>query len=153
MSNFNNYKMVEILVVEDEEDHSRLIIKTLQSLGQLKNKITLAENGQEALDYLLKEGKYVDAKHENPMLILLDIKMPLKNGFEVLEIIKKNKKLKLIPIVMLSTASNSEDIEKALELGANDYITKPVKFEDFRLKVNSLGYYWGIISDSKRVIE
>ena len=152
MGNISDYKLVEILVVEDEEDHARLIVKTLQSLGQLKNKIILTENGQDALDYLFKEGEYKDAEHDLPMLIMLDIKMPMKNGFEVLKEIKSDKRLRNIPVVMLSTASNVADIEKALELGANDYISKPVRFEDFRSKVNSMGYYWGLISDSKKAL-
>ena len=151
MNNINNCQLGNILVVEDDEDHSRLIIKTLKKIGQLKNDIILAENGQEAVDYLRKKGKYKNSNHALPFLVLLDIKLPLKNGFEVLEEIKADKTLKKIPIVVLTTTSGKEDIERALALGANDYITKPVKFEDFRNKINKLGYYWGIISDSSKI--
>ncbi len=77
--------------------------------------------------------------------------MPMKNGFEVLEEIRANKNLGKIPVVMLTTTSTSEDIKKAISLGANDYIVKPVNFKDFTDKVSKLGYYWGLVSDVKRI--
>ncbi len=153
MKNKHHYHLAEILVVEDEEDHSRLIKKTLEAIGQLRNDIVLIENGQEALDYLRKEGSYAGSDHSMPILILLDIKLPLKNGFEVIQELKADKELKNIPVVVLTTASSKEDIERAMSMGANDYITKPVKFDDFRNKVNSLGYYWGIVSDAHRLFD
>jgi two-component system, response regulator len=136
-----------ILVVEDEEDHARLIKKALTSEGPIVNEIHHVENGQEAIDYLKRQGKYINLESYLPALILLDVKMPMKNGFEVLEEIKSHEILRLIPVVMLTTSSTTEDIEKALELGANDYIVKPVKFSDFHNKVSKIGYYWGLISD------
>jgi len=75
----------------------------------------------------------------------------MKNGFEVLAEIKADETLKKIPVVMFTTTSTSEDIDKAMSLGANDYIVKPVKFSDFTEKVSKLGYYWGIISDAKKI--
>ena len=140
-----------ILIVEDEEDHSRLIKKALKEAGNIMNELYHVENGQEAIEFLRKEGKYADSKHLLPALILLDVKMPMKNGFEVLEIIKSDDVLKRIPVVMLTTTSTSEDIEHALALGANDYIVKPVKFSDFTNKVSKLGYYWGLVSDVKKI--
>jgi len=137
-----------ILVVEDEEDHARLIKRALNSVGKMINEIEHVANGQEALDYLKREGKYADMETVLPALILLDVKMPMKNGFEVLEEIKSHPELKKIPIVMLTTTSTSEDISKALLLGANDYIVKPLKFNDFTNKVSKIGYYWGMISDA-----
>jgi two-component system response regulator len=139
-----------ILVVEDEEDHARLIIKGLKSRN-LMNKIVHVENGQLAMDFLLKQGKFEDDEHILPLLILLDIKLPIKNGFEVLQEVKSNEKLKKTPIVMLTTTATTEDIEKALLLGANDYIVKPIKFDEFTEKVSNLGYYWGMVSDVKNI--
>lgn len=139
-----------ILVVEDEEDHARLIIKGLES-GNLMNKIVHAENGQLAMDFLLKQGKYKNDEQIVPMLILLDIKLPLKSGFEVLKEVKSHENLKKIPIVVLTTTSTSDDIEKAMLLGANDYIVKPIKFAEFTEKVSKLGYYWGMVSDVKKL--
>lgn len=140
-----------ILVAEDEEDHSRLILKALKGSTSILNDIHLVENGQEALDFLRKEGAYKNNTTPLPALVLLDVKMPMKNGFEVLVEIRNDDKLKRLPIVMLTTTSTSEDIEKAMELGANDYIVKPIKFNDFSEKVSKLGYYWGLVSDLKNI--
>ena len=139
-----------ILVVEDNEDHARLIIRTLKK-ANLMNAITHLKNGEEAINFLRKEENYSDNEQLVPMLILLDVKMPLKNGFQVLEVIKSDDKLKEIPVVMLTTTSSNDDIAKAMRMGANDYIVKPVKFTDFTEKVSKLGYYWGVISDAKEL--
>jgi two-component system, response regulator len=138
-----------ILIAEDEEDHARLIKRALKQAG-LINEIFHVENGQEALDFLKYKGQFSSSTHSQPGLILLDLKMPMKNGFEVLEEIKSDPVLKVIPVVMLTTSSTGEDIEKAMAEGANDYIVKPVKFDDFTHKVSRIGYYWGIISDSNK---
>jgi two-component system, response regulator len=153
MEKTDNLIFTSILIAEDEEDHARLILKALREEGKIVNDINVVVNGQEALDYLNKKGQYKGAKHFLPGLILLDVKMPLKDGFEVLSEIKGNDKLKAIPVVMLTTTSTTEDITKALKIGANDYIVKPIKFKDFTNKVRNLGYYWGIVSDAKKAIK
>lgn len=140
-----------ILIVEDEEDHARLIIKALTDSAKMMNEIVHIDNGEDALHFLRKKGKYENDNHNVPAIILLDVKMPMKNGFEVLAEIKADDILKKIPVIMLTTTSTSEDIDKAMSLGANDYIVKPVKFSDFTEKVNKLGYYWGMVSDAKRI--
>ncbi len=136
-----------ILLVEDEEDYARLIKQSLKK-AKVLNPIAWVKNGVEAIEYIKKTGQYEQEKPPQPALILLDIKMPLMNGFEVLKEIKTNDKYKAIPVVVLTTTSLSEDIKKAMELGANDYIVKPVKFSDFTHKMQSLGYYWVFVSDS-----
>jgi len=140
-----------ILVVEDEEDHARLIIRALKDTGKMMNEIIHINNGVDALDFLMKRGKYANENHHTPALILLDVKMPMKNGFEVLAELKADEVLKKIPVVMLTTTSTSEDIDRAMSLGANDYIVKPITFLDFTEKVSKLGYYWGIVSDAKKI--
>jgi len=145
-------KLEVILLVEDEPDHAELIIKGLKQDGHLINEIKWVENGQEAIDYITQSGKYNKENAPRPGLVLLDIKLPRKNGFQVLQEIKFNEDLKTIPVVMLTTTSVSEDIEKALKLGANDYIVKPVKFQDFVKKVKGLGHYWAFISDSYTIV-
>jgi len=142
-----------ILIVEDEADHSRLIKKSLIESGHVIKDLFLCENGQDALDYLNKSSKYKDSKHPLPALILLDVKMPMKNGFEVLKEIKTDVNLKKIPVVMLTTTSTSEDIERAMNLGANDYIVKPIKFVKFTEKVSKTGLYWGLISNAKDILK
>ena len=143
-----NSNLVSILIVEDEEDHARLIKRALKESMHLMNDIFWVENGQQAIDFLTKNGEYKGQSLQKPGFILLDIKLPMKDGFEVLQDIKSNPELKKIPVVMLTTTSTSEDIKKALSIGANDYIVKPVHFNDFIEKVSKLGYYWGFISDA-----
>ena len=140
-----------VLIIEDEEDHARLIINALTDGGKMVNEVIHINNGEDAMNYLLKNCENDTDKHSLPALILLDVKMPLKNGFEVLEELKANEKLKKIPVVMLTTTSTSDDIAKAMILGANDYIVKPVKFSDFMDKVSKIGYYWGMVSDVKKI--
>lgn len=144
----NKKVLSPILIVEDEEDHARLIMKSLRESEYVSNELVLLENGEDAINFLYKKDKYCDDEHRLPVLILLDVKMPMKNGFEVLEEMKKDPDLKKIPVVMLSTSSTTEDMDKAFSLGANDYIVKPVRFSEFTSKVQKVGYYWGIVSDS-----
>ena len=137
-----------LLLVEDEEDHARLIQKALKEYGHLKNPIYWVKNGEEAIEYVTGTGKYNKENAPTPGLILLDIKLPMKGGFEVLEELKSNEMYKTIPVVVLTTTSNTNDIERAKRLGANDYLIKPVEFAKFIDKVGKAGYYWAFISDS-----
>jgi len=140
-----------VLIVEDEEDHARIIIRALAENGKMMNEIIHLTNGEEAVNFLMKKDKYEDHNHQNPSLILLDIKMPMMNGFEVLAVLKSDENLRKIPVVILSTTSTSDDIDKAMSLGANDFIIKPVKFTEFIEKVSKLGFYWGLVSDAKKI--
>lgn len=136
-----------ILLVEDEEDHARLIKISLDRSG-LMNAIYWVKNGVEAMEYITRTGRYNEENAPKPGLILLDIKLPMKDGFEVLKELKSDEVYKTIPIVILTTTSDTDDIKRALELGANDYLVKPIKFADFVEKVGKAGYYWAFISDS-----
>lgn len=138
-----------VLLVEDDPDHVELILASLQKVGRLINEINCVEDGQKAIEYMTWTGKYNKENAPRPGLILLDIKLPFKDGFEVLKELKSDKRFKTIPIVMLTTTSKSEDITRALDLGANDYIVKPVSWKDFEMKIRSLGKYWAFISDTK----
>ncbi|NQU64297.1 MAG: response regulator [SAR324 cluster bacterium] len=137
-----------ILLVEDEQDHAELIMRALKEDGAIINEIFWVKNGQEAIDFISHEGSYNAENAPRPSLILLDVQLPRKNGFEVLQELKSEENYKDIPVVMLTTTSNSSDVEKALKLGANDYIVKPIQFQDFFTKVKGLGHYWALISDS-----
>jgi len=141
-----------IIVVEDNPDHTRMIIRTLKKRSNLMNEIIHFSNGQEVLDFIFKMQEEKTTKQLHPILILLDVKMPIKNGFEVLEAIRSEKHCINIPVVMLTTTANSEDVARALKLGANDYIVKPLKYDEFTEKIASLGHYWGLISDTKKAI-
>ena len=149
IKDIKNTKLMDpILLVEDEPDHARLVKKSLSEHGRLLNEIYWVKNGVEAMEYITQTGSYNEENAPRPGLILLDLKMPLKDGFQVLAELKSDTGHKSIPVVVLTTSANSEDAKKALELGANDFIVKPVNFSDFVHKVGQLGNYWGFISDS-----
>jgi two-component system, response regulator len=136
-----------ILLVEDNEDHIEHTVDALQE-GGLVNQIKVVRDGKSALDYVFRRNNFKDpVVSPRPGLILLDVKLPKISGFEILEIIKSDPDLKVIPIILLTTTGNPEDIEKGARLGANDYIVKPVEFETFMQKVKGLGKYWALISD------
>lgn len=132
-------KTAHILLVEDNEGD---IVLTKEALEEKKviSKVSVAKNGKEAIDFVFQRGAFKDA--ERPDLILLDINMPLKNGHEVLEVIKSNENTKKIPVVMLTTSSSKNDINKAYKLNANCYITKPVEIEDFMKTITTIEDFW-----------
>lgn len=151
MSGKHSKRLDLLLLVEDEPDHARLIMKTLKEKVKLMNPIHWVKNGAEAIAYITQTGTYDEESAPRPSLVLLDIKLPLKDGFEVLKVIKSNEKYRAIPVIMLTTTSRTDDVQKALDLGANDYIVKPVRFPDFVEKVGALSHYWIFVSDSNRV--
>ncbi|MFX0184775.1 MAG: response regulator [Candidatus Hodarchaeota archaeon] len=123
-----------VLLVEDSSDHAFLIKRAMMSVYQDIN-FLWAKDGQEALDIVIKQNTIPD-------LVLLDIKMPRMNGFEVLETLKRNKKTSFIPIVILSTSANKKDVLRAYSLGTNCYLTKSIEIEDFRSKLKTIPLYW-----------
>ncbi len=142
-----NLKSVNILLVEDNHDHAELTMKGLKDEGMMINKVDVVQDGEEAIDYLYHKGKYFDAnKFPNPGLILLDIKLPKLDGIEVLQIIKKDKNLKDIPVIMLTTSESDKDMIASYKFGVNSYITKPVGFDEFTKKINELKYYWLLVN-------
>lgn len=134
--------ILDILLVEDNDDHIVLTKKALRDAGVV-NDIYVVTDGQEALDYMYHTGHYTDeTKAPTPGLILLDIKLPKLDGFEVLKKLKTDPKYKMIPIVMLTTSARDEDIAKGYFHMANSYVTKPVNFEEFVKKVKAIPLYW-----------
>lgn len=132
-----------ILLVEDNEGDIILTIEAFEE-SKIDSKISIARNGQEALDFLYKKGNFITA--EKPDLILLDINMPIINGHEVLEKIKNDIHLKKIPVIMLTTSSNQQDIDRAYKNHANSYITKPIEIEDFLNTILKIEEFWLQIS-------
>lgn len=130
---------VEILMVEDNPGDVRLTQEALKE-GRLWNHLTVAQDGIEAMEYLRRSGRF--AKASFPDLILLDLNLPKKDGREVLAEIKSDEKLKLIPVVILTTSRAEEDIVKSYKLHANCYITKPVDFPQFASVVRSIEDFW-----------
>ena len=121
-------KTFEILLVEDNEGDIILTTESLEDSKLIKN-INVVKNGKDAVDFVMKKGSYIMANR--PDLILLDVNLPLKNGYEVLKIIKNNEKTKQIPVIMLTTSSSEDDINLSISNHANAFITKPVEPEDY----------------------
>lgn len=129
-----------ILLVEDNPDDVELTLLAFKK-NNFANEIKVVEDGEEAVNFLLGENGGV-SKFGIPELILLDLKLPKVNGHEVLKEIKSNKKTRRIPVVILTSSQEEEDIIKGYDLGANSYVRKPVDYQDFVSVVNNLGVYW-----------
>ena len=135
-----------ILIVDDSPKDVELTIAAL-SEKNLANEIIVAEDGEEALDYLYKRGKF---SHETgyPAVILLDIKLPKINGIEVLRHIRSDPKFKLIPVIIVTSSCEERDLVESYKLGANSYVVKPVDIVQFIDAIKVLGQYWAIINQS-----
>ena len=132
-----------ILLVEDNPDDV-LITKMAWKKGQIKNELFVVNNGEEALKFLHKEEKYLDVK--TPCLILLDLKMPRMDGFQVLKNVKDSNELKSIPVIVLTSSDRINDVEQAYKLGCNSYIVKPVDFNKFMDSLMQIKLYWLTLS-------
>ncbi len=144
---------IDILLVEDDEADIGITLRVFEK-GKLKNNIYVVRDGQEALDFVSHQGQYQDKeKYPRPDLILLDIRMPKMDGFEVLKRLKVDPGTNFIPVVMLTSSRNEEDVVKSYTGGAASYIPKPVSYDDFAKAVDAFNFYWHIINklpDSKR---
>jgi len=136
-----------ILLVEDNPDDVELTKLAFQK-NNFANEIKVVEDGQEAIDFLLGDHNRGVQEKGMPELILLDLKLPKINGHEVLKRIKSDKKTKRIPVVILTSSQEEEDIIKGYDLGANSYVRKPVEYQDFVEVVNNMGVYWLAINKS-----
>jgi CheY-like chemotaxis protein len=135
-------RAVDILLIEDNPDHAELTIRALKD-GNLLNRVHWVKDGQEALDFLYHRGQYVDgARAPRPGLILLDIKLPKLDGHEVLRRIKGEPVLRAIPVVMLTTSDQADEINESYKAGANSYVSKPVRFADFVETIKAVRLYW-----------
>ena len=136
---------VLIMLVEDDEGHQLLIKESLRAGGIINDLIEMRD-GQDALDYLMRRGQWQDpAKSPRPGLILLDIKMPKMDGFTVLERVKAEPQLRLIPVLMLTSTDNQTEVNRCYHLGANSYIVKPIRYEEFQERVKALGLFLDIV--------
>jgi CheY-like chemotaxis protein len=133
-------RSLQILLVEDNEGDVRLI-KEAFSESRISKRFSVAKDGEDALNYLYKKGQY-SANTIRPDIILLDINLPKKNGFEVLNQIKSDPELKRIPVIMLSSSSSEDHISKSYELNANCYVTKPVDFDEYSEVVKTIEDFW-----------
>lgn len=134
-----NLKLAHILLIEDNEGDIILTLDAFEE-SKLETHVSVARNGQEALDFLNKKGEFEDA--HRPDLILLDINIPIYNGHEVLEEIKKDESLRKIPVIILTTSSNQKDIEKAYKNYCNSYVQKPLEMEEFLEAILKIEEFW-----------
>lgn len=138
--------MRTILYAEDSKLDVELTKEVLKE-NKILNPVVVVNDGVEALEYLNRQGQFKDRKPGNPGMILLDLKMPRMDGLELLEILKKDEKLKLIPVIMLTSSREEQDLIKGYELGVNAYVVKPVDFSDFAEVVKAIGVFWAIINE------
>lgn len=135
-----------ILLVEDNIKDVELILEALLDYN-LANRVVTVKDGFEALEYLNYEGGFKSRTLGNPAVILMDIKMPRMDGIETLQKIRASKKLKDIPIVMLTSSREELDLKKCYELGANAFVVKPVDFKDFVDAIKNLGIFWAMLNE------
>jgi CheY-like chemotaxis protein len=140
---------MELKTILYAEDNPKDVELTLEALTDhnLANNVIIVRDGVETLDYLKCEGKYKKRKPGNPAVLLLDIKMPRMDGIEVLQAIRSDPKFKKIPVVMLTSSREEQDLIKSYELGVNAYVVKPVDFKDFIEAVKHVGVFWALINE------
>ncbi|MBD2245361.1 response regulator [Nostoc sp. FACHB-888] len=137
-----------ILLVEDNPDDEALTLRALKK-NNIMNDVVVARDGVEALDYLFGKGAYADRDMSvMPHLILLDLKLPKMDGLEVLRHLRADDRTKILPVVILTSSKEEQDLIKGYSLGANSYVRKPVDFSQFSESVRQLGLYWFVLNES-----
>lgn len=135
-----------IVLVEDNPDDEELTLAALDEY-RLRNPVVVLRDGQEAIDYLFRQGAYAQRTSEQPQLILLDLKLPKVDGLEVLRMIKANPQLRRIPVIVLTSSREEADVITGYDLGANSYIVKPIDFEQLITTVHTIGSYWLLVNE------
>jgi DNA-binding response OmpR family regulator len=138
-------RLGRILMVEDDPKDVELSMTALEDYN-IANEVVVARDGEEALDYLFCRGKYKERVSDNPAVILLDLKLPKVDGLEVLREIKADAKLKMIPVVVLTSSKEEKDLVASYKLGVNAYVVKPVDFHEFVNAIKELGVFWALIN-------
>ncbi len=137
-----------ILLVEDNTDDVDLTLRSLK-MHNVQNEVVVVRDGAEALDYLFKTGAHADRPmNEMPTVVLLDLKLPKIDGLEVLRRIRADEGTRLLPVVILTSSREQEDLVRGYELGANSYVQKPIGFAEFSEAVRDLGLYWLLLNES-----
>ena len=136
-----------ILLVEDDPKDVELTLTALEEYN-LANEVFLVGDGVDALDYLHCRGAFATRTRESPAVMLLDLKLPRVDGLEVLRAIKSDEKLKVIPVVVLTSSREEKDVVASYQLGVNAYVVKPVDFHEFVNAIKELGVFWAIINEA-----
>jgi len=135
-----------VLLAEDNAKDVELTLAALDEHG-LANDVVVVRDGAEAWEYLCREGRYAQRPPGSPVVVLLDLKMPKVDGFEVLRRMRAHDALRTVPVVMLTSSREERDLAESYRLGANAYVVKPVAFEAFLQSVRSLGLFWGVVNE------
>ena len=139
-------RLGRILLVEDDPKDIDLTLNALEEYN-LANEVVVARDGEEALDYLYGRGSFQMRSGNNPAVMLLDLKLPKVDGLEVLQQVKSDEQLKMIPVVVLTSSREERDMVKSYELGVNAYVVKPVDFHEFVNAIKELGVFWAVINE------
>jgi CheY-like chemotaxis protein len=134
-----------ILMVEDDPKDVELTLTALEEYN-LANEVVVTHDGEEALDYLYCRGKFAGRSSDNPAVMLLDLKLPKVDGLEVLQQVKSDEKLRMIPVVVLTSSHEEKDMVTSYRLGVNAYVVKPVEFHQFVNAIKELGIFWAVIN-------
>lgn len=143
----NSNELHTILIAEDSPADAEMAIDALRK-GNLANAIVHVEDGVEALDWLLARGEHADRHPGNPVVVLLDIKMPRMDGLEVLQRMRAEPSLKHVPVVMLTSSREESDLARSWDLGVNAYVVKPVDAKQFFEAVQTLGKFWAVLNEA-----
>jgi CheY-like chemotaxis protein len=135
-----------ILIVEDDPKDVELTLTALEEYN-LANEVVVTRDGEEALDYLYCRGNFKMRTSDNPAVLLLDLKLPKVDGLEVLQQIKTDEKLRMIPVVVLTSSREERDMVASYKLGVNAYVVKPVDFHEFVNAIKELGVFWAVINE------
>ena len=135
-----------ILLVEDDPKDVELTLTALEEYN-LANEVVVTRDGQEALDFLYRRAQFSSRPQENPAVILLDLKLPKVDGLQVLQQIKSDERLKMVPVIVLTSSRQEKDVMGSYELGVNAYVVKPVDFHEFVNAVKELGALWAVVNE------
>jgi CheY-like chemotaxis protein len=141
-----NNKLGRILMVEDDPKDVELTLTALEEYN-LANEVIVTRDGEEALDYLYCRGEYRTRSSDKPAVMLLDLKLPKVDGLEVLKQIKADERLRIIPVVVLTSSKEEKDMVASYKLGVNAYVVKPVDFHEFVNAIKELGVFWAVINE------
>jgi CheY-like chemotaxis protein len=140
-----NGELGRILMVEDDPNDVELTLTALAEYN-LANEVVVTRDGAEVLDYLYCRGNFASRTNDNPAVLLLDLKLPKVDGLQVLQQIKSDEKLRMIPVVVLTSSHEERDMVASYRLGVNAYVVKPVDFHEFVNAIKELGIFWAVIN-------
>lgn len=139
------HELKRILLVEDSPNDIELVLAALEE-NRLANEVVVVRDGEEALDYLYRRGVFRLRREGNPVVVLLDLKLPKVDGLEVLAQLKSDSDMRRIPVVVLTSSREEQDLIRSYDLGTNAYVVKPVDFHEFVNVIKSLGLFWAIVN-------